>query len=69
MERTREQGLSPGSPTWRVGGEMEEEAEKGLRRGSPEVGRNRRILTASKEGIKEAGREGWCIHAVWGQKD
>jgi len=37
---------------------MEEEAEKGLRRGRREVGGNQSILTASKEGIEEAGRVG-----------
>lgn len=49
-------------------GEMEEEAEKGLRRGSQEVGGNQNILPASKEGIEEAGRVTASM-LLWDQKD
>lgn len=57
-ENQRTKGPSSGHPTLRGGGEMEEEAEKGVRRGSREVGGNQSILTVSKEGIEEAGRAG-----------
>lgn len=57
-ENQRTKGPSPRPPTLRGGGEMEEEAEKGVRRGSWEVGGNQSILTVSKEGIVEAGRVG-----------
>ena len=47
---------------------MEEEAEKGLKRGSQEVGGNQNILAASKEGIEEAGRVTASM-LLWDQKN
>ena len=61
-ENQRTKGPSPGHPTLRGAGEMEDEAEKGVRRGSREGGGN-------QQGRHRRGRESWCIHAAWGQKD
>lgn len=65
---TEDWGPSLGPLTSRGEGEMEEEAEKGLRRGSQEVGGNQNILPASKEGIEEAGRVTASV-LLWDQKD
>ena len=68
MERTREPGTEPRALDFKRWGRNGRRSRKGAEKGQ-EGSRRKPEHSDSQQGRHRRGREGWCIHAVWGQKD